>query len=360
MDRLTIWLRRGLLLCVVVLMLTGVLAGLARLGVDVGPAGHHAAQHGPLMVLGVFGAVIALERAVALGSVWALSVPLIGVVGAGWMQGSIRTGALVEAVSVFGMVLVNAALVRRQTSAITGILLLGSVVLWVGTVLFALGQPVFAVVPTWIAFFVLTIVAERLELSRLAKTPRFAQTALLVLLTLVSACACAAPFWPDVFVRLLGVLLSLCGVWQLRFDIARTLVKKSALPRYAATGVLLGAMWLVVAGMFFASVPPQSNGPLYDAALHCVFVGYVLSMVFAHAPIIFPAVAQGSFPFSRALYVPLFLLSFGLVLRVLGDGFGVYELRSMGAVGSSIALPLFVLAALFGAVRKKLRREKTT
>jgi hypothetical protein len=63
-------------------LVVGVGAGLARLGAAVPAiAASSAAMHGPLMVCGFFGVVIALERAVALGRRWAYLGPLLAAIG---------------------------------------------------------------------------------------------------------------------------------------------------------------------------------------------------------------------------------------------------------------------------------------
>ena len=67
--------RRALLLVAAATALTAVLGGLARLGLMVAWGPRHAMAHGPLFVLGVFGTVISLERAVALGARWSLVAP---------------------------------------------------------------------------------------------------------------------------------------------------------------------------------------------------------------------------------------------------------------------------------------------
>ena len=58
-------------------LVSGVLAGLARMGWSVPlPSVQLALLHGPLMVCGFLGTVIGLERAVALGYRWAYAGPL--------------------------------------------------------------------------------------------------------------------------------------------------------------------------------------------------------------------------------------------------------------------------------------------
>src|SRR5690606_8936470 len=106
---------------------------------------------------------------------------------------------------------------------------------------------------------------------------------------------------------------------------------------------------LLVSGSIVAAVGLPSAGLLYDAALHGVFVGYVLSMVFAHAPIILPAVARVKVPFTPALYAPLAVLHLRLAARVAADVGGVGALRRRGTGAMASALALFPLA--FAAAR---------
>src|SRR6266542_7123798 len=63
-------------------LFVGAGAGLARLGWSVPVAvAAAAALHGPLMICGFFGVVIALERAVAIGRLWAYAGSLLAGIG---------------------------------------------------------------------------------------------------------------------------------------------------------------------------------------------------------------------------------------------------------------------------------------
>jgi hypothetical protein len=225
-------------------------------------------------------------------------------------------------------------------------MLVGSMVLLAGAAAFASGRPAFEVVPTWMSFFVLTIVAERLELSRLAPTPRWAKRLLLAAsaaLAVLALVAIAAP-WA---LRSFGAFMAFIGLWQVRFDLARRTLRRAGLPRYAAVGVLAGAIWLMLAGVGMAAYDLPAAGPGYDAVLHAVFVGYVLSMVFAHAPIILPAVARIDVRFHRALYVPVALLHLSLAARIAGDIGGQASLRAAGGVGNASALLALVVTVVW-------------
>jgi hypothetical protein len=335
--------RRGLLLVVAAAALTAVLGGLARLGLPAGWGHRHAVEHGPLFVLGVFGTVIALERAVALARPWSLAAPALGAVAAVGMLAGLAWAPWAAVAASLALVVVNVAIVRRQAVHFTWLMLLGSAVLAFGAVRWALGRPVFEVVATWIGFFVLTIAAERLELSRLAPTPRWAHPVLIGLAALLAALACARALGVDATTGALGGVLALIGAWQLAFDLARRTIRQRGLARFAAAGVLLGAAWLLATGAVLAGTGLPPVGPIYDAVLHGVFVGYVLSMVFAHALIILPAVARISVPFSPVLYAPLAVLHLGLAARVAGDLAGDAALRRGGTLATAVALGLFAL-----------------
>ena len=65
-------------------LIGGFLAGLARLGLGLPePLMPWAAIHGPLMVCGFLGALISLERAVALERAWGFGAPFLCILGAG-------------------------------------------------------------------------------------------------------------------------------------------------------------------------------------------------------------------------------------------------------------------------------------
>lgn len=333
-------MRRGLLLLVAGAAVTAVLGGLARLGVAFGFGPEVADRHGPFFVLGVFGTVISLERAVALGRSWALAAPIVSIAGALSLLLRLPFAPGLFVLAVAFTIIVNAAIIRRQSAAFTWLMLLGSVTLLEGTFAWARGTSVFDVTPRWMAFFVLTIVAERLELSRLAPTPKWASRALVVVSIVL---ALASMFELRV---VMGATLVLLGLWQLRFDLARRTLKLPGLPRFTALGVLAGAAWLVVTGALLVHTPPVPAGPLADAALHSLFVGFVLSMVFAHAPIILPAVARLSLPFHPAFFLPLAVLHAGLFVRVVGDLLASHPLRVIGAVANVLALVLFAASVI--------------
>jgi len=299
--------------------------GLARLTPGLAAPGAAIAWHGALMVSSFLGTVIALERAAALDRLWGYAAPLLA--GAGGLlvvSGNASAGfaLLVAAAAVF--VACSIALMRKQPSLETGTLLAGALAWLAGNVvLYRLGQPV----GWWIAFFVLTICAERLELSRYMKRSAFSRRAFVAL----AAAAALSPLEPSL--RLLGAALVLFAAWLARYDLARVTVRQSGLPRFVAACLLAGYFWLAVAGAIFVA-----RGP-WDAALHAVFLGFVFSMIFGHAPVILPAVLAVRFPYHAALYVPLALLHASVAVRVAGATLA-------GAWGNAAAIALFIVTGV--------------
>jgi hypothetical protein len=304
----------------------GVAGGLVRLGADIPATVGAIGLHGALMVSGFLGTVIGLERAVALGQRWAYGAPLAsGVGGVCLIAGLVDSGFPLLAFAAVLLVGASAAAFARQRSLEMATLLAGAVAWLAGNGLLFVGEPA---VPWWIAFFALTIGGERLELSRYLKRGPFARGAFMVL----AAALFVAPLSP----RLLGLVLVLLALWLLVFDLARVTVRQTGLPRYIAVCLLSGYAWLALGGALLAAAYA------YDAALHAIFVGFVFSMVFGHAPVILPAVLRVPLPYRSVLHAPLILLHASLAARVLGSLIGDSAVLRLGAWGNAAAIALFI------------------
>lgn len=92
-------------------------------------------------------------------------------------------------------------------------------------------------------------------------------------------------------------------------------------------------------------------GLAYAAVLHSILIGFVFSMVFGHAPIIFSAVMRVKMPFHWIFYLPLLVLHASLLIRLAGDGLMQAELRNLGALLNAAALVLFILSTVSSVIR---------
>ncbi len=102
-------------------LVVGAGAGLARLGWSVpGAVAGVAALHGPLMICGFFGVVIALERAVAIGTYWAYLGPLLAGVGcAAAIAGAASIAAWCFVAGSLVFVAASIDIFHRQTALFT-------------------------------------------------------------------------------------------------------------------------------------------------------------------------------------------------------------------------------------------------
>jgi hypothetical protein len=351
--------RAPLLLLGGIALLTGIAGGLVRLGVALPSPAQGIAWHGVLMASAFFGTLIALERAVAIGRLWAYLAPAgSGAGGIVVLAGALQTGFVLLALGAAVFAFASASIWWRERALHTGVLALGSLALFVANLGLATGSAVESVVPSWLAFFVLTIGGERLELSRLAPVPRAARLAFGAVAFAQFAAALAALGWLEPALRTLGVLFLATSAWLVRYDIATRTVRVPGQTRYIALSLLAGYAWLAIGALFVVVWWGRGEaGQAWDAALHSILVGYVFSMVFGHAPIILPAVLRVPLPYKPLLYAPLALLHAGLVARVAGDLVADAAWREAGALGNAAAILLFiVLAAWLVSTAPRVRR----
>ncbi len=329
----------------------GIAGGLARLGVA-SALPSAIAWHGALMASAFFGTLISLERAVALGRLWAYAAPLASGLGGVLLLFGANAPALALFVAGAAVFLAASILIYvKQRALHTGVLALGAGSLLVATL--GLGHArLDAVVLGWIAFFALTIGGERLELSRLRRPPLFARLAFTLIACALLAAALAAPWQPAKALYAAGILLAALALWLARYDIASRTVRASGLTRYIALCLLAGYAWLAFGGLalFFAAAGDRW---LWDAALHAVLLGFVFSMVLGHAPVILPAVLRVAFPYSAVLYAPLALLHGGLALRVAGDLAQRPPWRALGGGIDAAAIALFIATGAALVLRRR-------
>lgn len=334
-------------------LLAGLWVGLVRLGLVL-PGGTPALAefHSALMISGFLGTVISLERAVAIGRWWAYTAPALSAIGAA----ALIVGAPEFAGSAFllaGITLTfnSGTIVVRQPALFTAILTVAAAC-WVGgTLMWIKGAPAADVAGWWLVFLVLTIAAERLELSRLLSPPRSSQLTFILAAALIiigvvrgELAGEMAPFT--------GVGLLALTVWLVRHDIARRTIRLAAQTRFTATCLLAGYFWLGLAGLLLLVAPPGTTAFSYDAVVHAIAIGFVLSMIFGHAPIILPAVTGLRVHYSAASYVPLVLLHLSVLFRIAADLLERVEMRIISGPITVIALAGYAATLIIVSRRK--------
>ena len=346
--------RRGLLLLPAGLcMLAGLDGALLLLGVPAPVSTDRLPDvHGVLMVLGFVGTLVALERAVALGRPLGFAAPVL--LGAGGLAllspAPLAAGQAMLVGGTGALVVLYVPLWRRQRDEAVLVQALGAVLGAGGALLWLAGLEVAVLLPWLAGFLVLTIGGERLELARLVMGPA-AGPVLVLLAAVLSLAVLLSLLVPAVGHPALGVAVLSLGGWLAAHDVARRTVRSPGLPRFLAAGMLGGYAWLAVAGGIWALGGAAYEGARYDAVVHAMFLGFTLSMVMAHAPVILPAVLRRPLPYHPGLWAPLVLLHGSLLLRTwLGDGLGVTGVWQVAGVLNVAALVLFVVVAAWSTL----------
>lgn len=348
-----------LLIAAIFTLLAAVWAGWIRVGWQwpvIQPA--LPVSHGPLMISGFLGTLISVERVVALRKRWLYIAPAFSAIGGLLLALGVRGvfSSLLFTLSSVGLLVIFVIIIRQHPALYTYAMGGGALLWLVGNAFWLFGQPIYQSVFWWAGFLILTIAAERLELGRLARLSRSVELAFVGSLGLIVAGLTLRTFVLDWGTRLAGLGMLTLAIWLLRFDLARRTVRQSGLPRYIAICLLSGYGWLVIAGVLGLWVGGVTTGFRYDALMHTIFLGFVFSMIFGHAPIIFPAILGVKIAFHPLLYAQLALLHLSLLLRVGGDLFNSAAIRKWGGLFNGVALLLF----LAGIAITILRSRRTT
>jgi hypothetical protein len=349
----------ALVLLAAVSLLAAVAGGLLRAGANwpllQGNAvvAQAAGTHAALMLSGFLAMVIAIERAVAVRLRWAFGAPVAAGLGSlALLARRFDVAAALGIIAALVSVAVHLVVLQRQRAPHTALLLLASCAWLVGNVLFAFGRGPADALPWWFVLPVLTIAAERLEMTRLTRRHAFAMPALLAIVVLLLAAAALSPLTAIGGVLFGSALLTL-ALWFGTFDIARRTLFAQGLPRYMAVCLLAGYAWLALAGL--AWVGMVLGCPGRDLALHALGLGFIFSMVMGHAPVILPAVLRVKLLFGPWFYAPLLALHASLLMRVV-VGIADPVLRTAAAELNAAALLFFAVTVVLSAIAWRRRK----
>jgi len=338
------------------------------------------------MIYGFLGTAICLERAVALQSdgrrAWAYAAPLL--TGAGGISAvviSLNEGARTTLTSLpiprflaahlsgfapermmpgflitLGMAALSAIYcyvwARRQATHAVLIQLIGALIGLGGILLWWRGLETPRAVPWWLAFLIVTIIGERVELARLAFASGSTERRITAESAALMVGLTVALYSPTVGYPLIGLSLGVLMADTAWHDVARGTVRMSGLPRLAAVCMLSGYAWALVPALMWIVAPPAFDGYGYDAGVHAITIGFVVSMLLAHAPVIIPAVARREVPYHVAMWVPFAFLQVSLALRLLaGAREAAYPWRLGGTLGV-VGVLLFVATTLTVTIRR--------
>lgn len=294
-------------------LILGILAGLYRIGwIDI-PASY-AGQHGAIMVGSFIGTLICLERAVAIKKKLIFLIPLVcGLSALFFLAGFGAAARIVLVIAGIGLTGMFIYFYQKNKEIYHLIMLAGALCWLTGNVLLAIKNQFVISSGWWIGFLFLTIIGERLELTKFLPLNRF-KLMLLIISATIFVAGLFLPFHAGgKYVMAIGLMSA--AIWLLKYDMAGKSLKREGLSRFSGSALIAGYVWLLISGALFFK--GEMFGYLYDAALHSFFIGFVFSMIFAHAPIIMPGVAGIVVkPYHPTLYIWLILLHLSLAIRI--------------------------------------------
>lgn len=336
-------------------MLTGIYIGFIRIGWAFPVTANLPTPHHGILMAGSFlGTLISVERVSVLKNRWVWFIPIL-------MISSLIFLVFQQNQAAFGVLLTGSigyliiCFQNYKTYKLKGdaLLLLGAFFQIVAFTTFILTHSYPISFAGWLLFFLLTIVGERLNLTRFLPVSKKADIELYIWFGVLIISSFLYHFG-------FAVVFSLClwGIaqWLIRNDIALINIRKDGHYKFLGTALIGAYIWLFITGGL--GLIKSDNPWLYDALLHSFFVGFVLSMVLAHAPIIFPGLLQiKQRPFHPVMYFWLIVLHASLFLRIYGDLSESYGLRKWGGLFNGVSFVGYLLTIAVLIINAKIKEK---
>lgn len=335
-------------------LLASIWTGWLRIGWTL-PVSNAAAQHGALMVGSFLATLIFLERAVTFANKWVLLLPFInGFSLVLFLAGQPQWALLCLIAGSVGFWAMCGYFIYKYGELYYYVFFAGAFCLVAGNVILLKTHFYPHAVNWWMAFLLMTIVAERLELSRFLTLSKGKRAWLIAALG-SNLLFLFVPFHWYGNLLFAGSLVAV-ATWLLKYDMAWHSIKVKGQHRYSATLLIVGYAWLLITALFF--ILGNRFAFSYDAALHSFFIGFVFSMIFSHAPIILPAVLKLPVKLFRPfLYAWFVLLQLSLAVRITGDALENVALRKWGGLLNGVAILLFFASVVY-IVRTELAKRR--
>ncbi|MGB9853011.1 MAG: hypothetical protein ACPLPX_09150 [Candidatus Kapaibacteriota bacterium] len=336
----------------IILLIFGIIAGLERGGVlhlNLKLYTNLGNLHYLIFFAGFFGTLLSVESAVGQGEKILFLIPA-----------TLIAGLLLYILSGLSFLLIIGSLAFSVPSFIVFIKRKEYITFVLSCLLFALGTLFYIYdkyYPSAIAylyFLIFYILSERFELAKIVGASKksfrhfLANEIIVVILVVFSL------FDTTLALRFAGFVTFLLTLWFVQNDLARKTVKSREPAKYSAIAMLSGYLWLAIGNLLFIISPST----FWSEAVHSITLGFVFSMVFAHAPIIFPNVGRFKFFFSKWLYIPLIILHLSVILRV--SSYFLPTLKPHTLYLNFFAIIFFFSVFILLALRIKRIEDKTT
>ncbi|HEY0656212.1 MAG TPA: hypothetical protein VGD65_23925 [Chryseosolibacter sp.] len=331
-------------------LIVGLLAGLHRIGWQM-QLSSVSPNHGAIMVGGFLGTLIILEKIIPLKRHILYAVPIIS--GASVVlffigQPVYSIASLVVASA--GLSIIFFIYWIREKSSIYFLMLAGAICWFTGNLLLLIHNFYPISLPWWMAFVLLVITAERMELMKFLPVSNYQKLIFMgMLLAFVTGCLIS---FHGVGNYVASFSLVGISIWLMRNDVVGLNLKKKDLPRYVGVALLSGYFALLLSGIFLPLLTEQPLG--YDILVHSFFIGFVFSMIFAHGPIILPGVLGLSVkPYHSVFFIWLALLHASWIIRAISNITLDMQLRKYSGLMSGMAIIGYFLSLALTTIRSQ-------
>ncbi|MCX2743566.1 hypothetical protein OO013_06800 [Mangrovivirga sp. M17] len=322
-----------------VALVTGIWTGLQRMGYSLPMISLSAASlHGLIMTGSFLGTLISFERAIMSRLKISLIVPILsGLSGIFLLTGQKEIGQILLLSASIGYLIIIFPINLKFTDS--GIFFCLGGLCWIfGNILIMKTGLLPQALPWWIGFLFFTVFAERITLSQFLKKSKVASLLKWSILILFLS-SLMFPFHSNGNI-IFGIALILASGWLLKYDMAIYSIKKAGWHRFSGITLMIGYTWLGVSGILFLSDKMDLYN--YDAKVHTFYLGFIFSMIFAHAAHIFPPIFKLPSPkFSSLFYFILAFFEGALVIRIISDLFHLPDIRIYSGIMTGIGIIAF-------------------
>ena len=338
-------------------LVIGIYVGLIRIGWQL-PVGNGlpVAHHGIIMVGSFLGSLISLERAVTHPLKIVILIPIVMLASMPvflFQNNNLAHKLLI--LGSFGYMIICFQACLQYELAGNYLILIGAIFELLSNVIFYKTNSYPMAFAGWMLFLLFTVVGERLNLTRFLPVNKWDKIELYTWLGLLIL---SSAFYHKGLGFFVGISLIGVSQWLIRNDIALLNSRKNGQYKFVGYALIGAYFWLFLSGVI--SLQKSENYLLYDALLHSFFVGFILSMIMAHAPIIFPGILKINVkPYHPILFVWLGGLHLSLVLRIIGDFIQNSWLRKMGGVFNGFSFILFLMSMVFLILQKQHKNGKS-
>jgi hypothetical protein len=340
------FIRRIIILISLFSLLVGLTAGITRAG-EFNLLFYINQYHFLIMIGSFLGTLITLERVVTIENKVFHYLPLLN--GSSLIFFLLNEPEIANLMLVLGgliLTLIFLYFLFSHNDLVHWLFLLSGIAYTLGMLVFYLDKDLFLSVRLLEMFLLITIIAERLELSKFIGISNFKKYILLLFLIL-------SGFFLKINEIAYGVSIILIALWLMQNDIARINIKKSEPFRFRGIALMFGYFWLLINGLTIV-FPKYST---YDLQIHSFFLGFVMNMIFAHITIILPAVLKVKIKENYFLnYTVLITFQIVLILRFLSTILFGSSFPHLALV-NAIVLLLFFIVNLFSTLSEKIHKS---